>query len=373
MVNIWLIIILFLFILFQKYLYSKYIFSNIDIDRKFKDNHIFCEETTEYALSIKNNKLLPVTYLNVIERFPKEIQFEKSNINSKGDKLKYKRESVFSIMPFEKVTRRYNIKATKRGYYELFDKITLISTDIFGSNEYVKDIYFYERLIVYPKIIDIKNILNSLNTLQGEYIVKRWIIDDPLMISGIRDYTSVDSIKNINWKAVAKNQKLKVNTYDYTSDKKIILAYILEVHDYIASKEDLENIETGIQIVASIGIEFINQGIKVGFTTNAFCKEDENIFIYPSNNKSQISNILTACSKITDYKKYSVKETIQKIQNQFNFMYDLILVTNNCTQRLLSELESFNDKKFTVITVDNKENIEKSNINLISYRGDDYL
>lgn len=74
--------------------------------------------------------------------------------------------------------------------------------------------------MVYPNLIDLNSSFVVADSLQGDVFVRRWIIEDPIMISGIRDYTPSDNYKDINWKATAKNQTLKVNKYDYTADKK---------------------------------------------------------------------------------------------------------------------------------------------------------
>ncbi|OPJ55395.1 DUF58 domain-containing protein [Alkalithermobacter paradoxus] len=357
MIEIWFVIAIFVFVYLQKHLYSKYIFKNVHIDRKFKEYAVFAGECVTYEFSIKNNKILPITYIKSEEKLFENIEFE----------------NIFSIMPFENVKRKYTIQSVKRGYYELSQGVKLTSSDLFGSEEYTSTINSHGKLTVYPKIIDIKNKIASLNTLQGDSVVKRWIIDDPMMISGIRDYTNTDSLKRINWKATAKTQELKVNTYEYTCDKKIMLIYNLDIHEYLITDEDIKNIESGIELAASICVDLINEGIPVGFTTNALCKgNEEYTFVEPSASQNQISQILTQCAKISEYKKYPLNDILERVKQSGNVMYEILIVTNKVSEGMLNNILQFDNLQFSIISV-GKEEIEyiPNNVKLFWYRGED--
>ncbi len=52
----------------------------------------------------------------------------------------------------------------------------------------------------------------------GDISVRRFIIDDPTMLLGYRDYTGREPMKQISWKQTAKTGRLMVRRNDFTSD-----------------------------------------------------------------------------------------------------------------------------------------------------------
>ncbi len=53
----------------------------------------------------------------------------------------------------------------------------------------------------------------------GEQSVRRFILDDPTMLLGYRDYTGREPMKQISWNQTAKLGKLMVRQNDYTTDR----------------------------------------------------------------------------------------------------------------------------------------------------------
>ena len=53
----------------------------------------------------------------------------------------------------------------------------------------------------------------------GEQSVRRFILDDPTMLLGYRDYTGLEPMKQISWNQTAKVGRLMVRQHDYTTDR----------------------------------------------------------------------------------------------------------------------------------------------------------
>ena len=100
-----------------------------------------------------------------------------------------------------------------------------------------------------------------LGTLQ---CAKR-LYEDPFAFRTIRDYTTDDPMKAINWKASAKTGTLMVNTFDSALSQKAML--FLDVEDSgILKYQDL--VEESISIAASLARRLLRRGIEVGFCFN---------------------------------------------------------------------------------------------------------
>ncbi|MGB9779799.1 DUF58 domain-containing protein [Caldanaerobacter sp.] len=367
---LWFILIVAVLLVLQAKLYKENIFKNLMIERKFEKNTVFPGDTTVLKLIVYNKKFFPVTYLKLQQKLPVELEMKRSQLVEKHDKVKYLHYTVYSLFPFQKITRKFELVASKRGIYNLFDGIRAFSTDLFGSQEYEKEFMAPARLVVYPRLIDLKNFKVIANSVYGDLFVKRWIIEDPVIISGIRDYTNSDSFKSINWKATAKTQKLKVNKYDYTADKKILILFNVDFHRYILRTDEVEKFEKAIEVAATLSVNLIQEGIPVGLSTNAICLVDgDYTYIEPSAGEGQISRLLEIFAGMSFLKKYSKEDIISYISKVLPWGTDLLIVTPFVDEELLALAgKFFSDREVMILCMDLK-GIEKvfSNVKVFYY------
>ena len=57
---------------------------------------------------------------------------------------------------------------------------------------------------VYPRLLSPGEIPLPSTRWQGDLLVKRWIIPDPIWVNGVRPYTTGDERKDIHWRATAR-------------------------------------------------------------------------------------------------------------------------------------------------------------------------
>ncbi len=365
---LWFIIVILAFILVQNRLYEKNIFNKLFISREFESKGVFPGETVTYKFSVINKKTLPMTWLEIQEKLPIQLQFdaeEKVEVYSDASVLHY---LTFSILPYQRINRRYTIKCLKRGYYELRD-MALSSTNLLGSKTYTQEREVPAAIAVYPNIRDLGDEFIPANTMMGDFSVNRWIIDDPMMIIGIRDYQSTDSFKSVNWKLTARNQKMLVNKYDRTADKKIMIIFNTEKSEYTMEVTDIELIEAGIEIAASIAVKLVENGIPTGLATNAVCiGQNSTGLVQPSTGSTHINELLTTFSQISNFKKLHSRELLKLLIKDFSWGTEIIIVTLSVNNELMEDLQDIGDTKTTVIALkDGKVDYIPSNVSLFYY------
>jgi uncharacterized protein (DUF58 family) len=368
MSSILFIILIAVFVVVQEILYKKGIFEKVYVARSFDSSGVFPGEKVAYELTIENRKFLPLTWVSIDEKLYAGLEFE---INTKIQKLNediYLHNSMFSLLPYQKVVRRYDLKAVKRGYYQL-KHMTMTSTNMLGTKEYSVDREESACISVYPNIKDLRGALIPSNTTQGDFSVKRWIIEDPMVITGVRAYSGNDSLKSINWKATAKNQQLLVNKYDYTADKKIMIILNLERQEYSLNKADINTIEEAIEVCASITSLVHETGIPVGFATNSHTLGPlETNVLHPDTGDKHMTAILESLARVSYFKKYKSRELLKLLVSNFSWGTEIIVVTPEVSQELIWDLQSLNNTKTTVISLSRSEVNVPSNINLYYYK-----
>lgn len=366
--SLWLIIVMLVLVYAQGLLYKRFVFSRLSVKRRINDIGAFPGDTVHFGLETVNNKLMPITWLRIEQKVPSIIQFDKTDIPEEINSMQYTHTAIISVLPFQKVNRTYEVQCMKRGYVELKD-LTMTATNLFGTETYTAEAEIPVRLAIYPRIVPLDQSLVPASTTMGDFSVNRWIIDDPMMIIGIRDYHPTDSFKRINWKLSAKNQKLQVNKYDYTADKKIMIIFNLEKEEHNLCINDLDLMEDTIEAAASLALLLLKSGIPVGFATNALCLgEDASGTLSPDTGEKHTAAILKAFSQISSYKRFGSRELLKNLIKDFSWGIEVIVVTPSISSELITDLKELGSIKTTVISLEqNPAVIMPDNINLYYY------
>jgi uncharacterized protein (DUF58 family) len=256
-----LFVVFWAFYLIQVTLINKYWNRKLKVVLKFKNNEIFEGDSTELLEEISNNKLMPVWWLGVQIVVSRFIVFEDDKVLKAKES---RRKDFFTLLSYEKYKKSINVKAYKRGYYSI-EELVLSSGDLFNIYKFGESRDYKLNLTVYPRIISTPEFNMLLNKLSGEVITKQRLIEDPFTFRGIRDYTINDSLKLVNWNATARSSEMKVNQYDYTASREVLILLNTEKFNDWDSEVLLEE---SIRLAASLAAGYIEKGIPVGMISN---------------------------------------------------------------------------------------------------------
>ena len=251
------IILILLFIWLQLKIYVNFWNKNLDVELKFTATDMFVGETGYLKEVITNNKWLPIPLFHVKFQTSRNLLFEDSKITQKTDQ--YYRNDVFGIGKKERITRTLSFMVEKRGCYRI-NSIDLLSGDLFMLTTLRESRECDEYIYVYPQPYYTREILHSLQMVNGLVNTKRQFLEDPFEYRGIREYQPFDDMKSINWKATAKTGDFKVNLLDFTAVKSVRIFLNLE-DEGILKREDCA--EVCIRIAAGIIKYFSGRGIKI--------------------------------------------------------------------------------------------------------------
>ena len=255
-------IIAFLLYILQQKIYKRLWDKHLKVSVSFVQKGIHEGDTGEIIEVVENRKYLPLTMLKVKFQTSRNLEFEDNPGSNTTDQ--YYRNDVFQVGGGEKITRRLNFCAKKRGYYHI-KNIDLVGTDLFLKANMVKSMSTSCYLYVYPRLFDTNEFRMSLQKLNGEILVKRHLMEDPFELRGIREYQPFDDMRSVNWKATAKTGKLMVNQKNYTALENIRI--FLNIEDNGVWKREAE-VEACLQIVMGLSAFLLSQGVKVECYTN---------------------------------------------------------------------------------------------------------
>ncbi|RJE90212.1 DUF58 domain-containing protein [Paenibacillus sp. 1011MAR3C5] len=253
----------------QGRMFKRLALRKLSYSRKFRQHTCFAGDEIELVEQLENRKSLPVPWLRVESQLPAQLQFRQGeNIEVSSGSLYQNHRSFFSLGSYKRLTRTHSIKALKRGCYRL-NSVTMTGGDLLGVFLNHTQFQLNDELVVYPRPADVPFHLLPSRSMQGEYTVKRFIVPDPFVVAGSREYQPGDSMKQINWKASARTGGLQVHQYDYTAERNILI--LLNVEDSESMWRSVSNeplIERGIEWAAGIANAAIVEGMAAGFAAN---------------------------------------------------------------------------------------------------------
>ncbi len=247
----------FLLMRLARKLYEKLWAGKLDVRLEFADKSLFEGEKGELLEIIENGKRLPLPMLKVKFQTDRNLRFTDSD-SAKVTDLYY-RNDIFQVKGRERITRKLEFTAAKRGYYRIHN-IDLVAGDPLLSSEMVESRQTAQYFYVYPAPFVSEEFRRSLQQLNGELQTKLHFPEDPFEYRGVREYQPFDDMRSINWKASAKTGDWKVNQKNCTALQTVRLFFNIE--DSGILKKDAM-VEASIQIIAGLAAFFLNQGIRV--------------------------------------------------------------------------------------------------------------
>lgn len=277
-----------------QFLYSKYWDKNLEAEIGFSTDHVVKGEETELIEIITNNKRLPLPYIHVKFQLDKSIVFKETDSNSAISDRAY-RNDIFSLLFYQKVTRRIPVKCTKRGVYKI-DRVDMISTGVF-MNEVLANYHMTDtEITVYPTMADTDRLEIPFQKIMGTIEKNKYLYEDKFVFRGIRDYEIYDAMNTVNWKASARSGNLMVNQYNETTCQEVCVLLNLEQEGML--RYDLLS-EEGISIAAGIAQMLSEQGVLTSFISNGRDFDtEESIVLSSGSGISHLQGINTALARI---------------------------------------------------------------------------
>lgn len=310
----WLLISAFCVLIFIAVIYRRWSLTGVQYNRFFNRSAVFEDEPLEMVEVISNAKLLPLPWLRLESSMAAALQFGGQNNLGvyKGD-IYQNHISLFYLRPYRQITRRHQLTCTRRGLYRL-ESATLTTGDPLGLGNQVRHFDLDLELTVYPRILALEELPLPNHSWLGELAVRRWIVEDPFLTSGIRGYRSGDPLKSINWKATARTGSLQVHQRDYTADHRLVICLNIESSETMwRTILEPDRIELGIRYAASVADYALRQGIETGLMCNGRLIDGprEPIRIEPSTESDQLEWLMHSLARLVLDRSVSMSRMLE--------------------------------------------------------------
>lgn len=286
----------------QAALYQRRALKGLGYERTFSTATCVEGDQVEMIERVSNRKWLPLPWLKLESSIPVALKFRsRSNLDISEGSLFQHHASLFSLMPYTEIVRRHTVTCLKRGCYRL-SSATMSSGDLLGLVRVTKTLALDAELVVYPGVAPLDDIGLPSHSLLGNVTVRRWIAEDPFLVSGVREYRSGDPLRSVNWKASARTGKLHVHVRDPSADHRLMILVNVEISETMwKAVTDPDRIEDALRRAATLARRVIAEGMPVGFGCNGSINgapRHSPVRVAPAGGRAQLSRLLDAMARV---------------------------------------------------------------------------
>ncbi len=343
MTAFWIILIVGVFALLQVAYYNKRALKKVSYKRSFSKDRVFAGEKVDLVEVLSNDKLIPVPWVRVESRIPSELKFKSQENLEIALELFHK--SLFFLGGYSRITRRHEILCTKRGFYDC-SKAAIAAGDLFGLATARRDYEGDAKIYVYPAIPKPEDMPESALKWQGDVTVRRWIMPDPMLVNGIREYRPGDSRKDVHWGATARTGSLQVKTHDYTVSPRVMLCFNCQINDQLygaMEPQDIEFLENGVNISAALAAWCCDNGIDAGFCSNGedrSAKPDSEIYVAPGTGEAKLNEILESLAVLGIKMRKGFHALMDDLINAGTTEMDIVIISAYWSDSLESRAQT---------------------------------
>lgn len=317
--------------------------SGVSYERILSERRAFPGEVVELTLRITNQKLLPLSWLSVEDRWSMALPPEGGVLFPSPSGQVGVFRSVLSIRWFERISRRLQVRCTRRGFYP-FGPVCLSSGDIWGLFRQSMSPEHLDWLVVYPQVLPLETLGFPPKEPLGETRATWRIFADPSRAVGIRDHLPEDGFRHIHWKATARRQELQVKVYEPTTSHNLVV--FVNVATFARHWEGVRPLllEKAIAVAASIASHAVGERCLVGLIANgSIPHSDQPIKVLPSRRPDQLARVLEALAAVTSFTTSTIESLLLAESPRLPWGGTLVVVTAIVTQDLLTALVRLHD------------------------------
>lgn len=179
-------------------------------------------EELEFIEEIDNAKHLPLPWVRSEISCSRWLSFYGDTSASKDSAQKGLISGIFTLRGRQKCRRTWRVRCEKRGMFTVED-ITLTVSDLFGLVRSARVIKLDQQVRVLPVPADIEVGGMSSDVFIGDIPVRRFVLPDPFVISGAREYTGREPMNRIHWAQSARTGSLMVYNNEYTTERRVLI------------------------------------------------------------------------------------------------------------------------------------------------------
>jgi uncharacterized protein (DUF58 family) len=319
-------------------LWGRYCLVGLEYTHNFSVGRAFCGEEIDFGIRLVNRKPMPLAWVAVDDEIPDALELRGVELWPSHKPLRKLLSNLFALSWYEAITRRYRLRCRQRGYFA-FGPTTVRSGDVFGFTTRMLELEQEVSLLVYPRVVPLTQLGIPSRQLFGDSTTKQRILEDPLRVSGVREYMAGDSLRRVHWKATARTGKLQVKLLEPTTSRDLLLFLNVSTFDPDWQGVVPGLLEMAIIVAAAIANDALARGEPVGVYANTNLPGSDQLTRIPAgNDPQQLTLILEALAKLSGFTTMPLNRFLEREARALPWTATIVVISAVVNAQLLSTL-----------------------------------
>lgn len=328
--------------------WDRFAFRNVSHSRNLSQNRAFVGDNFEYTITISNEKALPLIWLDIQDAFPEGLELPGGTLRGSGAEVTRQHCITTSLLPYQKVTWKYKIECTARGYHRI-GPVRLRSGDIFGFSS--AEIHYpqVDHMLVYPRIVDLGELIFPEQHPLGESKSWKPVVQDTTRFLRQREYSPLDPMKHIDWKATARRQRLQTKVFEPVVSLNVLIALNAATSEYAWQGSNRRFFERAVTAAASVADDADRSGYSFGLVSNAVASYSGKWLSVPMGaSSSQLSLVLESLAMAGPYVVTPLTEVLRGERASLPSGTTVVLVTSILTRAMATEIAYIQESGYQI-------------------------
>jgi len=322
--------------------------------RQIDPTRLFPGEQCSLLVTIENRKLLPVPWMTVTDVVPSGLRpVERRQRHGSIRDIPWKQS--YAPGPYQRLERRLELTSERRGLFTL-PPVTVHTGDPFALFTTTAVLGTAHTLVVYPRLLPAWSWAPTAARPFGEGRAQPPSLDDPLQVTGTRDYVPGDPQRRIHWKATARGTTLKSRVYEPSANLALTIVLDGRTSDRSWDGVEHETLERGIELAATAARDALDARVPVGLLSNMLLAgSDQRLQIPIGRSGEQLSTILESLAALVPFFAPPLADVLETHLPVLPFGASLLVVSAVMTDELHAILDLCRRRGHPVILADPRD------------------
>ena len=344
-------------------MWDHYAFRSVNHSRSISRKRAFIGDTVEYSISLDNDKVLPLIWVEIHDTFPDGLELTGAVVRGTG--LESDRQHIIttSLLPFQKATWKYSLTCSERGYHRI-GPVRLRTGDIFGFSSAETRYAQFDHILVFPRILDLEGLLFPPERPMGDVRGLKPLYYDTNRVVGQRDYRPRDPLKHIDWKATARARRLQTKVFEPVVSLNILIVMNGSTREHTWQGSNSRLFERTVTLAASTASLADSRGYTYGVLSNAVARYTGKWINVPMGaSPSQLSLSLEALAMAAPYVVAPLAEVLNAERHSLPAGTTILLVTPSLGDSLLRDIAGIQDHGSRVMVLYSGDGLPERELN----------
>jgi uncharacterized protein (DUF58 family) len=233
----------------QYIVYSKLGLKNLSYTLTISVPEAFEGDEIEIIEEIENAKALPLPWIRTEISCSRYLSFHGQQKNADTSEQRGLISGIILLKGHQKCRRVWRVKCEKRGICRIYDASVSVS-DLFGLAKPAMVFASDKSVRVLPSPADLETGELSAEEFIGDMQVKRFVLPDPFVICGAKEYTGREPMNRIHWAQTARTGALMAYNNEFTTERRILVLLNMQ-RSYHSTEQRLSSAVLEPQIKAA--------------------------------------------------------------------------------------------------------------------------